>query len=53
MIGLPNKQAVQSMGWSEISMAALQMNEILIAKHVGIVWINKDRENMSSYKDKQ
>ena len=37
MVGLPGKQAMQSTGWSETSMAALQMNEIPTAKHVGTV----------------
>ena len=53
MVGLLGKQAVQSMGRSETSMAALQMNKILTAKHLGTVRLDKDRANASFYKDKK
>ena len=48
---LENK--LQSMGRSETSKAVLQMNKILIAKHIGTVRLDKDKANVSSYKDKQ
>ena len=47
MVVLPGKQAMQSTGRSETSMAALQTNEILTAKHIGTVRLNQDRENVS------
>ena len=44
MVGLPGKQVVQSTGRFENSMAALQMNEIPTAKHIGTIRLDEKWE---------